>query len=188
MTGRSDRLQQEFQIAIRWSAFPLHPEIPEEGLTLEQLFAGRNFDLNEVMARLERAARDAGLPFTRRTMTYNSRPAQELSKWAETRGRGHDFHQAVFRAYFVAGKNIGKADVLTGLVRDLGLPPEEARQVLADRLFKEAVDADWDRSRQIGITAVPTFILEDKALVGAQPYEKLAALLETAGVRKRHEA
>jgi predicted DsbA family dithiol-disulfide isomerase len=153
------------------------------------LFAGQNFDLAEVMARLEKAARDAGLPFTRRTMTYNSRPAQELAKWAEVQGRGHDFHQAVFQAYFVEGKNIGKADVLAELVRNLGLDPEEARQVLADRLFQEAVDADWARSRQIGISAVPTFLLEEKGLVGAQPYEKLAALLETAGVRRRtHEA
>jgi predicted DsbA family dithiol-disulfide isomerase len=158
-------------------------------MTLEQLFAGRNFDLPQVMARLEGAARDAGLPFTRPLMTYNSRSAQELGKWAETRGRGEDFHRAVFRAYFVDGKNIGRVAVLTEVIRDLGLSEEEAQRVLADRTFQETVDGDWARAREIGISAVPTFILEDKALVGAQAYEKLSALLAAGGVKRRnHEA
>jgi predicted DsbA family dithiol-disulfide isomerase len=154
-------------------------------MTLEELFAGRNFDLPQVMARLEGAARDAGLPFARPNMTYNSRSAQELGKWAETRGRGEDFHRAVFRAYFVEGKNIGRLGVLTEVIRGLGLSVEEARQVMAERTFQEAVDGDWARSREIGISAVPTFVLEDKALVGAQPYEKLSALLAAGGVKRR---
>jgi predicted DsbA family dithiol-disulfide isomerase len=119
-------------------------------------------------------------------MTYNSRSAQELGKWAETRGRGEDFHRAVFRAYFVEGKNIGRVGVLTEVIRDLGLSEEEGRRVMADRSFQGAVDGDWARSREIGISAVPTFILEDKALVGAQPDEKLSALLAAGGVKRRH--
>ena len=170
---------------MRWSAFPLHPEIPEEGMTLEQLFAGRNFDLAQVMAYLERAARDAGLPFARRTMTYNSRAAQELGKWAESKGRGEDFHRAVFRAYFVEGKNIGRGDVLEEVIQALNLPVEEARLALAERPFREAVDSDWARAREIGITAVPTFIQGDKGLVGAQPYETLSTFLATHRVKRR---
>jgi predicted DsbA family dithiol-disulfide isomerase len=158
-------------------------------MTLEQLFAGRDFDLPRVMAYLERAARDAGLPFSPRTMTYNSRAAQELGKWAEARGRGVECHRAVFRAYFVDGKNIGRSEFLVEVIRDLGLPEEDAREALTRRPFREAVDADWTRSREMGITAVPTLVLGEKALVGAQPYEKMAALLEAAGVKRRaHEA
>ena len=52
---------------------------------------------------------------------------------------------------------------------------DEAREVLQKRVFKEAVDSDWIRSRQKGIQAVPTFLLGQRVLVGAQPYEKLAA-------------
>ncbi len=95
-----------------WVAFPLHPEIPEEGLTLEELFRGRNSDMDEMMARLKRVAREEGLPLGDRRRTYNSRLAQELGKWAEEKGRGEDFHAAVFRAYFADGKNIGKQQVL----------------------------------------------------------------------------
>jgi len=142
-------------------------------------------DWDQVLARLKMAAQDAGLPFIERRMTYNSRLAQELAKWAEAEGRGEEFHRATFRAYFAEGKNIGKSGELLALVRSLGLPEKEAETVLRERTFKRAVDLDWARSRELGIRAVPTFVLGGQSLVGAQPYKKLAALMDAAGVRRR---
>jgi len=141
--------------------------------------------LDQVMIRLQQAAQEAGLPFSTRKMTYNSRLAQELAKWAEAEGRGEEYHRAVFRAYFAQGINIGKVQELLALVRSLGLPEAGAETVLRERGFKQAVDLDWARSRELGIRAVPTFVLGRQSLVGAQPYKKLAALLETAEVRRR---
>ena len=66
----------------------------------------------------------------------------------------------------------------------MGLPEAEAEKVLRERTFGEAVDLDWSRSREMGIRAVPTFVLGRESLVGAQPYNKLAAFLEAAGVRR----
>ena len=57
--------------------------------------------------------------------------------------------------------------------------------MLRERTFKDAVDLDWARSRELGIRAVPTFVLGRQSLVGAQPYKKLTALMDTAGVRRR---
>ncbi len=177
-------MQREYTIAVQWTAFPLHPETPEEGQSIEQLFAGR-LDLDQVRSRLRQAAQDAGLPLGERKMTYNSRLAQELGKWAESKGLGTEFHHRIFKAYFVDGINIGKIDELISLAGEIGLNEDEAREVLLKRAFKEAVDSDWIRSHRQGIHAVPTFLLGERALVGAQPYEKMAAFLEAAGVRKR---
>jgi predicted DsbA family dithiol-disulfide isomerase len=137
-----------------------------------------------MMQKLQQAAHDLGLPLGERTKTYNSRLAQELAKWAESLGKGELFHEAVFRAYFVEGINIGKADQLARLAGLLGLPENQALDVLATRSFQEAVDADWLRSRTLGITAVPTFLVSSKKLVGAQPYEVLEQFLLTAGAHK----
>jgi predicted DsbA family dithiol-disulfide isomerase len=156
-------------------------------LTLEELFAGRQVDWGQVMGRLKQAAQEAGLPFSERKMTYNTRLAQELAKWAESKGQGEEFNQAVFRAYFVDGTNPGKVQELLALVKPLVLSGEEAQNVLAERRFKEAVDSDWVRSRQLGIQAVPTFVLDRNFLVGAQPYEQLVKFVEAGGVRKREE-
>lgn len=178
-------MRKNYAVDVEWIAFPLHPDTPEEGLTLDELFAGRNYDIGEMMTRLKRVAAEEGLPLGNRKKTYNSRLAQELAKWAEAQGKGDTFHNAVFRAYFADGKNIGKIHNIVDLAQSLTLSGKAAQEVLETRAFKEAVDRDWARSRELGITAVPTFMCNGEAVVGAQPYETLEALVKTNNARKR---
>ena len=139
------------------------------------------------MKRLKRVAASLSLPLGPRTKTYNTRQAQELAKWAESQGKGDEFHDAVFRAYFADGKNIAKVDALVGLAASMGLPADEARRVIQARSFRGAVDADWARSQALGITAVPTFIVGDQRIVGFQPYEALAQLVTGSGARAKRD-
>jgi predicted DsbA family dithiol-disulfide isomerase len=152
---------------------------------MEKVYASRNIDISQATAHLQKAAKELGLPWGERKNTYNSRLAQELGKWAETKGNGDEFHNAVFRAYFVDGKNISKTDVLVGLVKVVGLPEKEAREALQTRAFKEAVDSDWALARRMGISAVPTFVLDHQVVVGAQPYELLEQFLLENGVKRK---
>jgi len=179
-------LRKNYEIGVQWRAFPLHPETPEEGITLQELFAGRGVDGEKAKLRLKQVADELGLPLGERDKTYNSRLAQELAKWAEVKGKGDPFHDGVFRAYYVYGKNIGRKDELVSLAKSIGLPEEEGRSVLEQRTYKEAVDADWSRSHALGITAVPTFLMNGNEVVGAQPYEVLEHLLKTCGAPKRN--
>ena len=162
----------------------MHPNTPEEGLTLDELFAGRGIDIPALLEHLRRVANECGLPFGMREKTFNSRRAQELGKWAESLGRGEDFHLAVFRAYFVDGLNIAKVPVLTKLVETMNLDGAEAKRVLTEETFKQLVDQDWAYSRTHGITAVPTFTADGRTVVGAQPYEALEKLVLAAGASR----
>jgi predicted DsbA family dithiol-disulfide isomerase len=126
-----------------------------------------------------------GLPYGRRTHTYNSRLAQELGKWADTQPGGEAIHDALYRAYFVEARNIGDPEILVEIAQSVGLPAEEARAVLAERRFKEAVDADWAKSHAYGVTGVPTFVASRHGVVGAQPYEVLVELVRKAGAAPR---
>ena len=132
-----------------------------------------------MLARLQQVAREEGLPFGERTMTYNSRLAQELGKWAEEMDAGDCFHQKVFEAYFAEGKNIGLIEELLTVARTCGLSPDEAREVLVQRRYRKAVDQDWERSRRMGIRAVPSFFNGREVLVGAQPLEALERFIQT---------
>ena len=154
----------------------MHPETPEDGLTLDELFAGRDVDISAILDRLKSVAVDCGLPFGVRTMTYNSRRAQEAGKWAESQNRGEAFHMAVFKAYFADGLNIAKIPVLVELAESVGLKGIE--EVLSKGAFKEAVDSDWRYSRDCGINAVPTFVANGRMVVGAQPYNVLEDLVK----------
>jgi predicted DsbA family dithiol-disulfide isomerase len=169
---------------VRWRAFPLHPDTPEEGLYVEKLFENYPVDVNEMMGRLKNKAAELGLPFGERTKTYNSRLAQELGSWADSKKKGDQFHLAAFKAYFVEGKNIAKFPVLLELAASVGLAREEAEAVLSSRAFKDPVDEDWAISRARGITAVPTFVIHQDKLVGAQPYETLKEFMAANGVSR----
>jgi predicted DsbA family dithiol-disulfide isomerase len=165
-------------------AFPLHPETPEEGRSLEDLFRGRLVDIAQMKAQMKQVAQEAGLPFGDRKMTFNSRLAQELGKWAELEGKGADYHNSLFHAYFADGKNIAKDAILLELIKSIGLSSQAASDVLKNRTFQPAVDADWSRSQSLGITGVPTLALNGQHLVGAQPYSAMKAFLEDHSIAK----
>ena len=152
---------------------------------MEELFAGRNMDIPSAMARLKQVAKELDLPWGERKKTYNSRLAQELGKWAEAKGKGDEYHDTVFRAYFVDGKNIAKTDILMGLVKAVGLPEHEAREAMQMKAFKESVDSDWALVDEMGISSVPTFVLNHQTLVGAQPYEVLEQFLWGNGIKRK---
>jgi len=158
----------------------LHPDTPDQGISLEDLFKkkGTPLDVDKVMAQLKATADKLGLAFGNRKMTYNSRLAQEVGLWAETKGKGHSFHMEAFQAYFVDGRNIAEKTVLMDLMERCGLDLKDGESVVDGRDFLNAVDSDWALSRQAGITAVPTFRLGLDKLVGAQPYETLQRLVE----------
>jgi predicted DsbA family dithiol-disulfide isomerase len=149
------------------------------------LFAGRNVDIAASQARMRGLMVQEGLPYGERTHTFNSRLAQELGAWATTQVDGEGIHDALFHAYFVAGKNIGNIDILVDVAETAGLSGAEARQVLVSRRFKDTVDADWQRSMRLGVTGVPTFVAQGRGVVGAQPYEILERLVVLAGAQRR---
>jgi predicted DsbA family dithiol-disulfide isomerase len=160
-------------LKIKATHFPLHPDTPEEGRS-------RAHDPARGM-RMKALMEEQGLPYnSERNVSYNSRLAQELAKWAESKGKGDEIHDPIFRAYFVDVKNIAKRELLVEIADKVGLPADEAMDVLLSRRFKEAVDADWRRCSELGIDAVPTFVVGRHALVGARPYEELEKLVLTA--------
>ena len=165
--------------------FPLHPDTPQEGRPLVELFAGGQDDVEAMYTRMKGLMEAEGLPYGKRSHTYNSRLSQELGKWADTQPGGEAIHDALYRAYFVDARNVGEVDVLLEVAQAVGLPVDAARAVLEERTFKDAVDADWQKSRQIGVTGVPTFVAGGFGVVGAQPYEALEGLMNEVGAEPK---
>jgi predicted DsbA family dithiol-disulfide isomerase len=182
---RVEKLKAAFEVETALVHFPLHPETPLEGRSMAQVYAGRNVDPEAMYLRMKGLMDAEGLPYGRRTHTYNSRLAQELGKWADTQPAGAAIHDALYKAYFVEARNIGDRDILVEIAGSVGLPADEARAVLEERRFKDAVDADWAKSHELGVTGVPTFVAARYGVVGAQPYEVLEQLVEKAGAPRR---
>jgi len=172
---------KDYDVEVEWRAFELHPGIPAEGMPIpwppERVAQAR--------ANFERMATDAGLEFGKRTHWYNSDLAHEATLWAREHHAEDAFHRAVFRAYFVDNTNIGSPDVLADIATDLGLDAADLRAALAERRYRQEVQAQYEEAREIGVTAVPTFVAEGYAIVGAQPYDVFHRLMSALGQQPR---
>ncbi len=151
-------------------------------------FMGPGADLERMRRRLAQAAEKYGVPFQGADRLYNTRLAQELALWAAAERRGDEFLQAVYRAYFVEGKNISSPAVLARTAGSVGLPEERAADILSLRTFSQAVDADWALAEGERVRVVPTLILGGERLSGAQGYSALAEFVEKHGVAKKADA
>ena len=183
---RIEKLRENYDIDIKLIHFPLHPDTPAEGREMAGFYAQRGLDPDKMYSDMKERMDAEGLPYGKRTHSFNSRLAQELGKWADTLEDGEKLHDALYRAYFVDSKNIGDADVLLEVVGSVGLSVDDARAVIENRTFEAEIDTDWQKSQQYGVTGVPTYVSGGYGVVGAQPYEALEQLMQQVGAEKRN--
>ncbi|PYI52568.1 DsbA family oxidoreductase [Paenibacillus flagellatus] len=161
---------------LRWRAFMLDPSVPEEGLpfmrTMQQKY-GEQFSHEGMLGRVTEAGRSVGLTFDFRKVEYmpNTRLSHRMTAIAPDEFKA-PLVDAIHRAYFEEGRNIGDRAVLMRIAEETGLDAND----LADRLDRgegEAeIEEDFEMAKRIGITGVPFFIIGRKfGLSGAQPPE-----------------
>lgn len=160
---------------IEWHPFQLNPGMPPEGVDraeyLEAKFGGKAKAV-EIYARVEQAARDAGLTIdfsTIKTMP-NTLNAHRLIHWAGLEGRQTAIVSALFRAYWREGRDIGDLTTLADLAEAAGMDRTLTTRLLATDADVEELKARDIHARQRGVTGVPCFIIANQYVVsGAQP-------------------
>lgn len=176
---RVDRLEREFGVGIEWKGFEIHPETPPEGGDLASL----GFDeaaAAALFARVLELSDDSGLKLSRPSRISNSRLALQVAEFAKQEGKFADYHEAVFRAYWQEGKDIGDGGQLFSVAAEVGLDLEELAFYLASGKAVDKLSQYLREVREYGIGGVPTFVIGNKMVVGAQPYEVLEEVLGEA--------
>ena len=157
---------------IVWRAFELRPE------PVPTLDPGGEY--------LTRVWRDAVYPIAERlgvTMRLppvqpRSRRAHEAARWARRQGRFEVYNAAVFRAFFERGEDIGDTEALARLASDLQLDEAGLRSALERREFEDDVLADERAAESLGVTGVPAFIADRRAMLfGVQPVATLQEMI-----------
>lgn len=141
---------------------------------------------------IEQRAATLGITFTRgREWTPNSHLALEAAAFAAEHNEAEQgvdlrFHRAMFKAYFEDLADIGDLETIVRVGTEAGLPAAELRAALTSRRFRDDVDEGIRWAQQLGVTAVPTFVLgEQYGIVGAQEAAVFADLLQTKFGRTR---
>lgn len=175
------------QVSVIWHSYQLEPEAPAtaEGSTVERLAEKYDVDRDQMVATQEQLAADAaevGLDYRwQDTVGGNSYDAHRIIHFARFHGLEEAVTDRVMRAWFTEGRSIGDQDVLVELATEAGLDPEEVRGVLAQDSFGAEVRADIDLATRIGVTAVPTFVLDQKyGVTGVQPVKIMLGALRYA--------
>lgn len=169
---------------VHWHPFELNPQLGPDGEDLAEHLA-RKYGSTPEAARANRArittlGAELGFTFayTDRSRIRNTFRAHQLIRWAGTEGRAHAAKQALFAAYFSRGEDIHDLEVLARVAAEIGLDPDEARSVLAEGRYADAVRAEEALWAGRGIRAVPAMVFAERYLVsGAQGVENYAAIL-----------
>ena len=173
---------------IVWRPFLLNPDMPRAGMARYD-YVVRKFGGEERARRLYASITEIGrsegvqFRFDRIRRTPSSVDAHRLVRWAERFGRGGAIVEALFRAYFTDGRDIGDLSLLVAIADGVGLDPGAARAFLHSDIEIEAVHADNLRAHRLGINGVPCFIVGGRhTIAGAQEPEVIERLLDVAAV------
>ncbi len=170
-----ERLKAEHGAEVEWRPFYLRPDTPPEGIELPDYVTARAAQSHE---RLRQRANAIGLEMIIPTRIPNTRLAHEATEYARQRGKGFEFHHAVFEKFYIKGQDISKWNVLRA-AEEVGLDAEEMQRLVEAETYTAAVQSEVDRAYQNGVTGVPTYVLNDRyAIVGAKPYEVFRQALE----------
>lgn len=168
--GIVDKLKQEFDLAVEWLGFEIHPDTPREGMLLSTLFP--RLDVQNMFRHLQDMAAPYGITFADISRISNSRMSLEASEFAKDHGTFDQFHSALFQAYFSNGMDIGDLDVLAQIGHESGLDREALGQALQAGKYRHRIENMRKEAARLGVTAAPTFIIQDRdRIVGAQPIE-----------------
>ena len=162
---------------IQWHPFQLNPEMPLEGVDrkkyLETKFGSKDLAIKAYTPVLEHANL-AGLNLKLENIikTPNTLSSHRLIFWAWQEGVQNAVVSALFKAYFVEGRDIGKNAVLIDISNDTGISGELVGRLLTGKNDCEQLIELDNAARKMGINSAPTFILNGKHVItGAQNVE-----------------
>jgi len=173
-------------VQVQWLPFQLNPQLPPDGVERSE-YVARKFGARakEIYARVADVGRSVGieLAFDRIARQPNTVPAHQLIALAGLNAKQDEMVETLFRAYFLEGVDLTKADNLVALARQAGIDGEAASACLSDAAQRQAVLADESQAHALGVSGVPFFIFNRRlAVSGAQePEILLRAMREVAG-------
>ncbi|QIE44432.1 DsbA family oxidoreductase [Pseudohalocynthiibacter aestuariivivens] len=174
LLDRALEQRPDHPFVIEWHPFQLNPDMPADGMDrrayLETKFGGKEGAVRAYAPVVERAkAADLGINFEAMQRTPNTLDAHRLLHWAGIEGKQDAVAMALFRAYFEDGRDIGDHEVLGDIADGLGMDAAVVHKLLKSDADRDDISARDTQFREMGITGVPTFIVNGQhAVPGCQ--------------------
>ena len=178
-------LGNDSDIQLSWRPFELNPQMAVEGQGRAEHIQ-QKYGLSPAQSKANRQnlidrGLDVGYEFSfpDAGRVYNTFNAHRLLHWAKDYSLQTELKLTLFDLYFQQGGNPSDENALLACVEEVGLPVSEAREILQSNKYASEVRADEELSQRQGISAVPTFIFDNKYMVsGGQPKETFVNVLK----------
>jgi predicted DsbA family dithiol-disulfide isomerase len=181
------QFEHKDEVQIEWKSFQLNPSlVTDVTLNINQYLAdikGITLDhAKQMNNQVTQMAAEVGLTYDfDKAIIANSFDAHRFAHLAKQNGLGNEAEEALFNAYFTEGKNIADHDVLAELGKSIGLDKAEVHHTLDGNKFAINVQQDIAQAKQLGISGVPFFVLDNKyGVSGAQAVPTFLQTLEKA--------
>ena len=185
---------EEFEgdVDVHWRAFELNPRAKvsdgEPIDYIEKLAAKYHTSRDgaqQMVDRMVETGKGSGLEFrfdhVKPTNTFD---AHRLLAMAAGTAEQNDLKEKLFEAYMNEGRLVSDADELVAIAMSAGIDEGKAREALSGEKFYDEVRADEMQARQMGVTGVPFFVINNAyAIPGAQPAEMIRRAMEAAAAK-----
>ncbi|MEI9888171.1 MAG: DsbA family oxidoreductase [Rhizomicrobium sp.] len=184
--GRALAMRPEVPVEIFWRPYRLDPTIPREGVDRRAYMKAKFGDEPRTSAmadtvRSEGAGEGIDFAFDKIAKSPNTLDSHRLIRWAAGAGVQDEIVERLFQAYFIDGRDIGNAAVLTEISAEGGMDPALVADLLAGEADLAAVEREAGMASQMGISGVPTFIFDSKFMIsGAREPEILVKIIDKA--------
>ena len=177
--GMLDRIQMSCSVSVLWIPHELHPEIPEDGMSIRNWYP--DFDVEAFFLTMNRMGEPYGIRFLETDRVFNSGPALRAAEFARDLGAFDAFHHATFEALFTHGRNIAKRSVLEEIAASVGLDPDQMNAALDSGLIESRMRTAGIESADRNIRMTPTFLVPGHGTIeGVPAYARLENLIVNA--------
>ena len=179
-------LDPSIEIEVEFKPYQLDPTAsPGTTQPVREAYAkkfGGPEQAERIIANITEVAAAEGLDFHMdRALRANTRLAHRLISWTfSTAGPGAQdaMKERLLKAYFIDGQNVGRAEPLADLASELGYDRETVLTMLESDVGVEELEADLALAYELGITAVPTYVIDGRwSIPGAQDPETFKTVL-----------
>jgi predicted DsbA family dithiol-disulfide isomerase len=178
-------VQDEVGVDINWRPYRLNPDYPPEGVDQKAALAAKLGGEERVASAhkmLTDFGREVGIAFNFDAIKIgpNTLDAHRLIHWAVTEDREKQDRivDALFKANFEEGKNVGDHSVLLDIAEKAGLDRTVIAALLASDADGDLIVAEIEAAQKMGVTGVPFFIFDQQyAVSGAQTPDVIASAL-----------
>lgn len=176
---QAKRLMQEEGIMVEWRGFELFPEGMdfEEEPTPEVI---PNRPPTPSRFQIHSKSEGVMVPDVQRPKHMRTGNAHEAAEYAKSKGKGFEFVEALYRAYWEKGIDISNVDYLVTLGKAFELDPDDLKQAVETHRFKEAITPFDDPAHKLGVFNVPTFF------IGADRWAEQSYEVLSTALRKVH--